>query len=132
MHISTSHVYKLFSEWFPLPTNRDSFGYFKSRRPLLLQIGAVITNQGRIITNRGSYCKSGHMCYTVGQLLEIGIIVTNRCTSDANTFLRKFCQHSQISKSLPPKTLELFQELEAYSEPCQTCQMELFAKIVNG
>ena len=55
----------------PFVTNRGN-SYYKSGQFQILQIGAkllqiraVITNWGRIITNRGRY-------YKLGQLLQIG------------------------------------------------------------
>ena len=53
----------------------------------LLQIGAapVVTNWGR-----SSYYKSGQNYYKLGQLLQIGAIISNRCRTQ-NTILIRNC-----------------------------------------
>ena len=61
------YLWKLFAEWLSL----------------FLQIRAtfVSTKWGRIITNRDSYYKFAQIYYKLVQLLQIGAIIINQCTT---------------------------------------------------
>ena len=53
----------------------------------------------------------------------------NKIESVAQVFSSEFCENSKNTFSY--RTPPVAASAEVYSEPCQKCKMELFAKIVN-
>ena len=70
-------------------TNRCNSCYYKSGQ-WLLQIGTtfIIANRGKVIENWGRYYK---IYCKLGQLLQIGAIITNYDTTKVSIFYRIRC-----------------------------------------
>ena len=65
-------------------TNWCSFSYCKTGQRLLwIKAAFIVTNQGRITANWGSYYKLGQIYYKYGQLLQIRAIISNWWTKVA-------------------------------------------------